>query len=232
MNGNIVSRKEWLAARQDLLAREKEFTRERDALSAARREMPWVLMDKDYAFDTADGRKSLSDLFDGRSQLVVYHFMFGHDWEQGCKSCSFWADNFNGIDVHLAQRDVTFLAASRAPLATLNAFKKRMGWSFDWVSTAPSDFGRDLQVSFDPDQFADGKRPKYNYVPLPFDMDEMVGISVFYRDDSESVFHTYSTYSRGVDLLNGAYNYLDLTPKGRDEAEEPNMAWVRHRDRY
>ncbi len=190
----IVSRKEWLVARRELLAQEKAFTRERDALSAARREMPWVRVEEDYAFDTRGGRKTLGELFDGRSQLIVYHFMYGPDWEQGCKSCSFWADNFNGIDAHLAHRDVTFLAASRAPLVALDAFKKRMNWSFEWVSTAPSAFG---------------------------------------RDEVGDVFHTYSAYSRGVDLLNGVYNYLDLTPKGRDEAGLSSpMAWLRHKDSY
>lgn len=233
MSPKIVSRKDWLVARRELLAQEKAFTRARDALSAARREMPWVRVEEDYAFDTKDGRKTLGALFDGRSQLIVYHFMYGSDWEQGCKSCSFWADNFNGIDVHLAQRDVTFLAASRAPLARLEAFKKRMDWSFEWVSTAPSAFGRDFHVSFDADQFAEGQRPAYNYGQLPFDIDELVGISVFCRDEAGAVFHTYSAYSRGVDLLNGAYNYLDLTPKGRDEdGLSSPMAWVRHKDSY
>lgn len=232
MTNKIVSRETWLEARRDLLAQEKEFTRQRDALSASRRQLPWVKVEKDYRFDTKAGGKTLDELFDGRSQLLIYHFMLGPDWEQGCKSCSFWADNFDGIDVHLAHRDVTFMAMSRAPMVKIEEFRKRMDWSFDWVSSAQSDFNLDYQVSFDPEQFKTGEAT-YNYKPMGFEMDEMAGISAFYRDDNGDVFHTYSTYSRGLDMMNGAYHYLDLVAKGRDEdLFEQSMAWLRHRDRY
>lgn len=228
----IVSREVWLESRAILLAKEKAFTRQRDELSAARREMPWVKVDEPYGFETEAGDKTLAGLFAGRSQLVIYQFMMGPDWKQGCKSCSFWADSFNGIDVHLAQRDVTFIAASRAPLSTILPFKQRMGWSFDWVSSAPSQFNVDFQVSFDQAHFDEGNAT-YNYKKMNFETDELVGISVFYRNDSDEVFHTYSTYGRGVDLMNTAYNYLDLTPKGRDEdGLENTMAWLRHHDNY
>lgn len=229
---NIVSRANWLEARRAFLTEEKAFTKQRDALSAKRRNLPWVKVDKDYAFETKAGDKTLGELFEGRSQLVMYHFMLGPDWKQGCKSCSFWADSFDGIDVHLAQRDVTFLAMSRAPLEKIEEFRSRMGWSFDWVSSAPSDFNFDYHVSFSPEQLAAGEA-EYNYKSLGFEMDELTGISVFYRNDKGEVFHTYSTYGRGVDLMNTAYNYLDLTPRGRDEAELDNtMAWLRHHDAY
>lgn len=232
IENEIVSREDWLEARRAFLAEEKAFTKQRDALSAKRRELPWVKVDKDYAFDTKAGRKTLAELFEDRSQLLMYHFMLGPDWKQGCKSCSFWADSFDGIDVHLAQRDVTFLAMSRAPLEKLESFRARMGWSFDWVSSAPSDFNVDYHVSFDPAQLAAGEA-EYNYKPLGFEMDELTGISAFYRSDKGEVFHTYSTYGRGVDLMNTAYNYLDLTPKGRDEGALDNtMAWLRHHDAY
>lgn len=232
INNKVVSRDDWLEARRALLIREKEFTQQRDELSAQRRALPWVLVEKDYAFDTKTGGQTLSELFEGRSQLLIYHFMMGPDWEQGCKSCSFWADSFDGIDVHLAHRDVTFIAMSRAPLAKLEDFRKRMGWSFNWVSSAPSNFNLDYQVSFDPGQTRAGEAI-YNYQPLTFETDEMPGISAFYRNETGEVFHTYSTYSRGLDLMNAAYNYLDLTPKGRDEDMlDGTMAWVKHHDRY
>lgn len=228
----IVSREDWLTERKSLLEREKAFTRERDALSAARRGLPWVKVEKAYAFDTADGSKTLAELFGDKSQLVIYHFMLGPDWETGCKSCSFWADNFNGIDVHLAQRDVAFMAISRAPLEKVDVFKKRMGWSFDWHSSAPSDFNLDYQASYDPEQLENGTAI-HNYRPLQHKMDEMAGISVFAKNDAGEVFHTYSTYSRGLDMMNGAYNYLDLVPKGRDEADLPfTMGWLKHHDSY
>lgn len=228
----IVDREAWVTARLELLEKEKTFTRERDALSAMRRELPWVKVDKSYAFETASGEKSLGDLFAGRSQLLVYHFMLGPDWEQGCKSCSFWADNFDGIDVHLAHRDVTFFTISSAPLAKIEPFKSRMGWSFDWVSSAPSDFNSDFNVSFEKADIAAGNA-NYNYKPMTFEMDEMAGISAFARAENGDVYHTYSTYGRGLDLLNGAYNYLDLVSKGRDEEGlEHSMSWLRHHDSY
>lgn len=232
MQHNIVDRPEWIKARHELLKQEKAFTEQRDRLSAARREMPWVKIEDAYAFDTSKGRKSLADLFDGKSQLLIYHFMYGADWEAGCKSCSFWADSFNGIDVHLAERDVTFLAISRGPLDKLQAFRQRMGWSFNWVSSAPSTFSEDFQVSFDKEQFEAGD-VTYNYKPMGFETDELQGISVFVSDDDGEVYHTYSTYGRGVDLMNSAYNYLDLVPKGRDEDDlDFTMSWLKLHDSY
>ena len=228
----IVSQEEWLAARKAHLAREKEFTRLRDQLSRERRELPWVRVEKDYVFQGPNGPESLGDLFDGRSQLLVQHFMYGPDWEEGCPSCSFWADSYDGFIVHLAQRDVTMVAVSRAPLAKLDAFKRRMGWSFKWVSSLGSDFNRDFQVSFTPDEMAKGEMT-YNYETRGFPADEAPGVSVFARNDAGEVFHTYSCYSRGLDMLNGAYHYLDLVPKGRDEDDLPySMAWVRRHDEY
>ena len=228
----VVSHEEWLVARQALLEREKAFTRERDALSAARRELPWVKVDKAYVFDGPDGKETLAELFDGRSQLIVYHFMFGPEWEQGCPSCSFLSDHIDGANLHLPHRDVTLLAVSRAPLAQIEAFKQRMGWRFKWVSSYGNDFNRDYHVSFSPDEMAKGE-VYYNYRMGEFPSDEAPGISVFHKDPSGAVFHTYSAYARGLDMLVGAYNYLDLVPKGRDEAALPwTMAWVRHHDRY
>jgi predicted dithiol-disulfide oxidoreductase (DUF899 family) len=228
----VVSPDEWLAARRRLLEKEKAFTRLRDELSRERRELPWVKVEKQYVFDAPEGRQTLGDLFAGRSQLVVYHFMFGPDWGDGCKSCSFWADNFDGIVVHLAHRDVTMIAISRAPLARLEAFRQRMGWRFKWVSSFGSDFNRDFHVSFTPEEMA-GAGVEYNYAVQKFPSDEAPGISVFYRDGGGGIFHTYSCYARGLDMLNGAYHYLDLVPKGRDEAGLPHsMAWLRHHDRY
>lgn len=232
MPNNVVTHEEWLRARLELLAAEKEFTRRRDELTRRRMAMPWERVEKSYRFVGPDGAISLADLFGGCSQLIVYHFMLGVDWDEGCKSCSFWADNFDGIPVHLKQRDVAFTAVSRAPLDRINVYKKRMGWSFSWVSSHESDFNFDYQVSFTPQQIAEGKG-YYNYRVQPNTMSEQVGISVFCKNDKDEVFHTYSCYSRGVDMLNGAYHYLDLTPKGRDEAElEFSMQWVRRHDQY
>jgi len=231
-DNKVVPHEEWLSARLELLAAEKEFNRQRDALTRRRMAMPWERVEKAYSFDSPGGARSLADLFDGRSQLIVYHFMLGPDWQEGCKSCSFWADNFNGIPIHLNHRDVTFTAVSRAPLAKIDAYRKRMGWSFPWVSSYGSDFNFDYQVSFTPEQIASGQAV-YNYATMPHDMSELVGISVFYRNDRGEVFHTYSCYSRGVDMLNGAYHYLDLVPKGRDEAGlKSTMDWVRRHDQY
>jgi predicted dithiol-disulfide oxidoreductase (DUF899 family) len=231
MEHRVVSREDWLAARRQLLGKEKEFTRRRDRLSAERRELPWVKVEKDYLFDTPNGKETLADLFGGRSQLMVYHFMFGPGWEQGCPSCSFVSDHIDGANWHLPHRDVTLLAVSRAPLPDIEAFKQRMGWRFKWVSSYGSDFNYDFHVSFTKEELAKGK-VAYNY-DLVEGYDELPGISVFYKDPSGAVFHTYSAYARGLDMLVGAYNYLDLAPKGRDEAELPwTMAWVRHHDRY
>jgi predicted dithiol-disulfide oxidoreductase (DUF899 family) len=228
----IVSHEEWLAVRRKLLEEEKAFTRQRDALTARRREMPWERIEKDYRFEGPNGALLLADLFDGRSQLLIYHFMLGPDWENGCKSCSFWADNYNGVDVHLAHRDVTLAAVSRAPYPKIAAFKQRMNWSFAWYSSFGGDFNYDFKVSFHPD---DPKKGEifYNFEMRKLQMDELPGISVFARDAKGEVFHTYSCYARGLDMLNGAYHLLDLTPKGRDEdALSFPMAWVRHHDRY
>ncbi len=228
----VVSREEWVAARVQHLAKEKELTRLRDELSRARRALPWVRIDKEYVFDTSAGSRTLADLFAGRTQLIVYHFMYGPDWTDGCKSCSFWADNFDGVIVHLNHRDVTMIAVSRAPLATLLAYRRRMGWHFEWVSSHGNDFNRDFGVSFTPEEMAKGEMV-YNFRVGKFPSEEAHGISVFYRSAEGGVFHTYSCYSRGLDMMNGAYHYLDLVPKGRDEAGLPYpMAWLRHHDKY
>jgi predicted dithiol-disulfide oxidoreductase (DUF899 family) len=228
----VVSRDEWLAARKALLAREKELTRQRDRLSAERRQLPWVRVDKAYVFDGPAGRRTLADLFAGRSQLIVYHFMLGPGWAEGCPSCSYLADHFDGSAVHLANRDVTLVAVSRAPLAEIQAFRRRMGWRFAWVSSHGSDFNRDFHVSFTPDEVAGGN-VYYNYEEGGFPSEEAPGVSVFHQDATGAVFHTYSAYARGLDILVGAYNWLDLVPKGRDEDGLAfTMSWVRHHDRY
>ena len=230
MQHRTVSRDEWLAARKAFLAKEKEFTRQRDQLSAARRELPWVEVDKTYVFDGPNGKETLAALFAGRSQLLVYHFMFGPDWEEGCPSCSFWADNYNGVVVHLNHRDVSLVAISRAPLAKVEQYKKRMGWSFKWMSSLGNDFNRDYHVSFSPEE---KDTAYYNYKAGGFPSSEAPGISVFSKDGTGGIFHTYSCYSRGLDMLNGAYHLLDLVPKGRDEAGLPHtMSWVRRHDKY
>ena len=228
----VVSKDQWIEERKALLAREKEFTRLRDELSAERRELPWVRVDKQYVFEGANGKQSLSQLFAGKQQLIVYHFMFDPSWEEGCKSCSFWADNFNAVLVHLNQRDVTFAAVSRAPLPKLLAFAARMGWTFKWVSAANTDFNYDYQVSFKPDDLAHGTAV-YNYARYEESMTDKPGFSVFFRDERGDIFHTYSTYARGLDPMNVAFQLLDLVPKGRDEAGLPHpMSWVKLRDLY
>jgi predicted dithiol-disulfide oxidoreductase (DUF899 family) len=228
----VVSKGEWVEARKRLLAKEKEFTRMRDQLSAERRALPWMRIDKDYTFDGPNGRETLAQLFGDRSQLVVYHFMFAPEWDVGCKSCSFWADNFNGITAHLRQRDVAFAAISRAPLAKLQAFAQRLGWTFKWVSSQGTDFNYDFEVSFQPDALARGGAT-YNFSKLLKNApSDLPGISVFAKDESGAIFRTYSTYGRGLDMMNTAYHYLDLVPKGRDEAGQPTMAWVKLRDLY
>jgi predicted dithiol-disulfide oxidoreductase (DUF899 family) len=228
----VVSQDEWIAARKAHLAEEKAFTRARDALSQKRRELPWVKVEKDYVFDGPNGKETLADLFGGKSQLVVYHFMLGPDWEQGCPSCSFLADHFDGAVTHLAQRDVTFLVVSRAPLPQIEKFQRRMGWHFKWVSSFGNDFNFDYQVSASPEEKTNCKA-FYNYEWTTFPSDERPGASVFYKNEAGDVFHTYSSYGRGLDILVGTYNLLDLAPKGRDEAGLAwSMAWVRHHDRY
>ena len=229
MDHEVVSREEWLERRLAHLEREKAFDRQRDALSAERRELPWVEVTEEYVFDTERGEATLVDLFAGRSQLIVQHFMFGEGWDAGCPSCSFWADGFDGFVTHLAQRDASFVAASAAPLDTLLAYRERMGWSFRWVSSGRCSFNRDYAVSFTPEEIEAGA--VYNY-DKEATMGEYPGTSVFALQDGR-VFHTYSTYARGLDRLNGAYHYMDLLPRGRDEAGLPfSQAWVRRRDEY
>ena len=228
----VVPRERWLAERQQLLAREKELTRLEDQIASERRALPWVRVDKDYVFDTPEGPHRLAELFGGRRQLLVQHFMLGPDWEQGCPSCSYMADHLDGMAPHLAARDVTFVAVSRAPLAQIERFRRRMGWQFRWVSAHGSDFNHDFGVSFTPLQLAQGK-VAYNYTLQPFPAEEAPGISVFARNDAGEVFHTYSTYGRGVEVMMGTYRLLDLTPRGRDETNAAyTMDWVRHHDRY
>jgi predicted dithiol-disulfide oxidoreductase (DUF899 family) len=228
----IVSRDQWITERKTLLAREKELTRLRDELARERRALPWVRVDKNYVFDTPDGRRTLADLFDGRTQLLVQHFMLAPGWEQGCPSCSFMADHNDGMNVHLAHRDVTLVAVSRATLPEIERFRRRMGWQFKWASSHGNDFNYDFGVSFTPEQVAKGKL-EYNYGPWPHAYEELPGVSAFYKDDAGDVFHTYSTYGRGVEVMMHTYAMLDLMPKGRDERDvEYTMEWVRHHDRY
>jgi predicted dithiol-disulfide oxidoreductase (DUF899 family) len=231
-NPKIVSREEWLVARKKLLAREKQLTRERDAVAAERRQLPWVKVEKNYVFDSPSGKKTLADLFDGKSQLIVYHLMFGPEWQEACPSCSFNMDHTDPALVHLAQRDVSFAAVSRAPISKIEAFKKRMGWKFNWVSSYGSDFNYDYHVSFRPEQLAKGK-VEFNFELLEFPSEEAPGISVFYKDEEGNIFHTYSAYARGTETTMNTYNYLDYIPKGRDEDGLAfTMSWLRHHDRY
>jgi predicted dithiol-disulfide oxidoreductase (DUF899 family) len=232
MDHKVVPHEEWLSARKRLLAKEKEFTRLRDELSGRRRELPWEAVGKPYVFDGPEGQETLSQLFDGRSQLIIYHFMFNPAWEAGCPHCSFWADNFERIPVHLQQREISFAVISRAPLAKLDAYRRRMGWSFKWLSSFGSDFNYDYFVSFTPHEVQNGNAYSNYAAAKPFGEDA-VGISVFAKNGAGEIFHTYSAYSRGVDMLNGAYHYIDLAPKGRDEAGHDNpQFWVRRHDEY
>lgn len=227
-----VHENEWIESRKALLKKEKEFTILRDQLSQQRRDLPWVAVNKEYIFEGPNGRQTLSELFDGRSQLIVYHFMFDPSWEAGCLHCSFWADNFNGIIVHLSQRDVTMIAVSRASYSKLAAYQKRMGWDFKWVSSCDTDFNFDFHVSFIPEVLAE-KEAFYNFIAQDPHSSEREGVSVFYKDRAGRVFHTYSAYARGIDMLNVAYHYLDLVPKGRDEAGHKfPQFWVRRHDEY
>ena len=229
-NHEVVSSDDWTRARKMLLAKEKEFTKARDALSQARRDLPWERVEKKYVFDGPDGKESLSDLFAGSSQLIVYHFMFGPDDDEGCLHCSFWADNFDGIPVHLRAHDTAFVAISRAPRVKLEAYQKRLGWNFKWLSSFNTDFNRDLGVTFKQDEI-ENDRAYYNYQLQGLPDTEMQGISVFYKDGDGNDYHTYSAYSRGIDIVNGAYNFIDMTPKGRDEGDAPQR-WVRRHDEY
>ncbi|HEY2323648.1 MAG TPA: thioredoxin family protein [Thermoanaerobaculia bacterium] len=230
MNHPVVSHEEWVAARTAFLAKEKEFTRQRDELSRQRRELPWERVGKEYLFDGPDGKVSLSDLFGKRSQLIVYHFMFPPEWEAGCPHCSFWADNFNEIIPHLNQRDAAMVAISRAPREKLDAFEKRMGWTFQWLSSGGNDFNYDFGASFSPEE---SKDRVYNYSTIAPGGTDREGMSVFYKNEKGEIFHTYSAYARGIDMFNTAYHYLDACPKGRDEDKLPWVqAWVKHHDRY
>lgn len=229
-NHPVVSREVWLEARKQHLAREKEITRLRDALFEERRALPWVKVDKEYVFQGPDGPETLSDLFGGNSQLIVYHFMYAPGWEEGCPGCSFISDHIDGANLHLAHHDVTLLAASRAPLEDFRDFKKRMGWKFKWVSSHGSDFNFDYGVSFTKERFAEGPA-YYNYeLKTTENEGEAPGLSIFYKDEDGAVYHTYSTYARGGDILINAHNFLDMTPKGRNESS--TMDWMRHHDKY
>jgi predicted dithiol-disulfide oxidoreductase (DUF899 family) len=225
----VVAHDEWVEARKALLREEKEFTRQRDALSRNRRELPWEAVSEEYVFDGPRGKETLAELFDGRSQLVVYHFMFAPEDDEGCKHCSFWADNFDPIVVHLNARDVTMIAVSRAPFAKLSAYRERMGWSFHWVSSFENDFNCDFGVSFGPE---DEQEAVYNYGTIVPGIADREGMSVFSKDGDGTVFHTYSAYARGIDMFNTAYHYLDTVPKGRDEEGRAPQHWVRRHDEY
>ena len=227
----VVSQKEWLVARRRLLVEEKKFSRLRDQLNQQRRDLPWVKVEKEYVFDGPDGKETLAELFDGKNQLIVYHFMFGPGWGEGCLHCSFWADHYDSVNIHLGQRNTTLAVISRAPWKEIAPFKKRMGWWFKWLSSNRNDFNFDFRVSFTPEQRKNGKAI-YNFAPLDMDIDEREGVSAFYRDRNGDVFHTYSSYARGIDLLNTTYNFLDLTAKGRDENPERPQDWVRYHDQY
>ena len=230
MAHKVVSEKAWITARRKLLAKEKSFTRARDALAKQRRALPWTRVEKDYAFEGAGGRRTLAELFGGRSQLVVYHFMFGPEWNAGCPHCSHWADSFDRAIVHLNQRDVTMIVVSRAPYEKLAAYQKRMGWTFKWYSSLGSDFNFDFHVSFTPEEMK-AKRAFYNFVMQDPEVSEREGLSIFHRDAKGRIFHTYSTYARGIDNINADYQILDLVPKGRDEGGR-GPYWVRRRDEY
>ena len=228
----VVSQDRWIAERRTLMAHEKELTHLRDQIARERHALPWVRIDKDYVFDGPEGRVRLAELFAGRRQLLVQHFMFGPGWDQGCPSCSFMADHVGSMNVHLKQRDVSFVAVSRAPIAEIERFRRRMGWQFPWVSSNTNDFNFDFHVSFTAEERAKGE-VYYNYHRMPFRSEEAPGISTFYRDDAGTIFHTYSTYGRGVEVMMGTYNMLDLMPKGRDERDVAyKMEWLRHHDRY
>src|SRR5271170_3433789 len=229
----VVSQAEWLEARKELLRKEKQLTRQRDEIARQRRELPWEKVENGYVFDGPNGKQSLADLFDGRSQLIVSHFMFGPGWQEGCVGCSFRSDHVDGALPHLEHHDVSFVTISRAPLAEIEPFKKRMGWRFRWLSSYGSDFNYDYHVSATKQEIAAGK-VYYNYETSDFVSEELSGLSFFYKDDAGQIFHTYSTYGRGDEMVVATYMYLDLTPKGRNETGPRNNLtdWVRHHDQY
>jgi len=229
---NIVSYEEWVKSCQEHLKKEKEFTRLRDQLSQKRRELPWTKVNKNYNFETIHGSKSLYDLFAGKSQLIIYHFMFSPDWDAGCPSCSFWADNFNNIIVHLNARDINLAVVSRAPLEKLQNYKKRMNWTFEWVSSLENDFNTDFDVTFTENEM-NGEQNYYNFETSGFPVSEAPGVSVFYKNEQDEIYRTYSCFARGLDILNGTYNFMDIAPKGRNESElSMPMEWIRRRDEY
>ena len=231
-NHKTGTREEWLAARLELLKAEKELTRRSDELARQRQELPWVRIAKDYRFETDKGSTSLADLFGGRSQLIIYHFMFGPGWKEGCPHCSFWADHYDSVNIHIGQRDTALAVVSRAPLTEIEPFKKRMGWRFKWLSSFNTDFNFDFNVSFTPEQVKSGVLP-YNYGKYTMEkIEEKQGASAFYRDKHDDIYHTYSSYARGIDLMNTTYNFLDLTAKGRDENPDATQDWVRYHDKY
>jgi predicted dithiol-disulfide oxidoreductase (DUF899 family) len=231
-NSKVVSHAKWVAASKQFLAKEKEFSHLRDEISRQRQDLPWEKVQKNYVFEGPNGNVSLADLFGNKSQLIVYHFMFGPEWSEGCPGCSFLGDHFDGGLAHLAARDVAFVAISRAPLAKLEAFKKRMGWNFNWVSSNTSDFNFDYNVSFTPEQIAKSEGT-YNFEPKKGKEEELPGASCFYKDEAGNIYHTYSSFGRGLDQMINTYNWLDIAPKGRDEANiKPPMSWVRHHDKY
>jgi len=230
-NRKVVSQKVWLTARKRLLLKEKKFSKTHDAINRERRKLPWVKIDKEYIFEASSGNQTLSDLFCGKSQLIVYHFMFGPGWKEGCAHCSFWADHYDSVNHHLGARDTSFAVISRAPLKEIEPFKKHMGWKFKWVSSNKTDFNFDFNVSFTTEQRKKGTAI-YNYAPLNMDIDEREGVSVFYKDKDGTIYHTYSSYARGIDLMNTTYNFLDLTAKGRDETPGAAQDWVRYKDQY
>jgi predicted dithiol-disulfide oxidoreductase (DUF899 family) len=227
----VVSAKEWLTARTALLVKEKKFNQLRDQLNQQRRDLPWVKVENEYVFDGPDGKKTLAQLFGDKSQLIVYHFMFGPGWKEGCPHCSFWSDHYDSVNLHLGQRDTALVVISRAPLKEIKPFKKRMGWRFKWLSSNQTDFNFDFNVSFTPEQIKSGVLP-YNYTEFKMKIDELQGVSAFYKDKQGDVYHTYSSYARGIDLLNTTYNFLDLTARGRDEHPNSPQDWVRYHDEY
>lgn len=230
-NRKVVSQKEWVAARKKLLLKEKKFSKLRDELNVQRRKLPWVKIDEDYVFDGPTGKVTLCDLFCGKSQLITYHFMFGPEWKDGCPHCSFWADHFDSVNIHIGQRDTAFAVISRASMKEIKPFKKRMGWHFMWVSSFNTSFNFDFNVSFTPEQVKRELLP-YNYGMCKMKIDEREGVSAFYRDKNGDIYHTYSSYARGIDLMNTTYNFLDLTAKGRNEDPDATQNWVRLHDEY
>jgi predicted dithiol-disulfide oxidoreductase (DUF899 family) len=230
-NRKVVSQKEWISARKKLLLKEKKFSKVRDDLNLQRRKLPWVKVEKDYIFEGPKGKVPFADLFGGKSQLIVSHFMFGPGWKEGCPHCSFWADHYDSVNLHIGQRDIALIVVSRAPWKEIAPFKKRMGWKFDWVSSGQTSFNFDFGVSFTPEQIKN-RTAIYNFAPLNMDIDEREGVSAFYKDKNGDIYRTYSSYARGIDLMNTTYNFVDLTAKGRDEKPGEAQDWVRYRDEY